>query len=282
MEPLTVEAANPVLLFPDTFVNFYEPEIGFDVWNLLHRLNCNVSVGFPEHFKASRLPENGLVTGLRCCGRPMVSNGLLSQAVRNAEYNVERLYPWAKTSKPIIACEPSCILTIRDDYPALLRGELRQKAEKVASLCLTFEEYVESILSQPSKNEPSQVQSHRALKKGPKKILLQGHCHQRALVGMEPAWRLLRRIPEAEVIDLDAGCCGMAGSFGYEKEHYEISRLVGEQRLFPALRQADAGTVIVAPGFSCRMQIDHFTGRKALHPAQLLFSLLENPSCHAH
>jgi Fe-S oxidoreductase len=95
---------------------------------------------------------------------------------------------------------------------------------------------------------------------------------------MEPTLRLLRRIPGAEVIDLDAGCCGMAGSFGYEKEHYEVSRLVGEQRLFPALRQADADTVVVAPGFSCRLQIKHFTGRPALHPAELLFSLLDEPA----
>jgi Fe-S oxidoreductase len=86
---------------------------------------------------------------------------------------------------------------------------------------------------------------------------------------------LLRRIPGAEVIDLDAGCCGMAGSFGYEKEHYEISRLVGEQRLFPAIRAAAPDTVIVAPGFSCRLQIQHFTGRTAVHPAELLHSLLE-------
>jgi len=88
---------------------------------------------------------------------------------------------------------------------------------------------------------------------------------------------LLRRIPGADVIDLDAGCCGMAGSFGYEKEHYEISRLVGEQRLFPALRAADPETVIVAPGFSCRLQIKHFTGRTAVHPAELLRSLLDEP-----
>ena len=91
---------------------------------------------------------------------------------------------------------------------------------------------------------------------------------------MGPTLKLLRRIPGAEVIDLDAGCCGMAGSFGYEKEHYEISRLVGEQRLFPALRAADQDTVIVAPGFSCRLQIKHFTGRTAVHAAELLHSLM--------
>jgi Fe-S oxidoreductase len=108
----------------------------------------------------------------------------------------------------------------------------------------------------------------------PRRILVQGHCHQRALVGMGPTLRLLQRIPGAEVIDLDAGCCGMAGSFGYEKEHYEISRLVGEQRLFPAIRAAAPDDVIVAPGFSCRLQIEHFTGRHAVHPATLLQSLL--------
>jgi len=126
-----------------------------------------------------------------------------------------------------------------------------------------------------NRTPPSRLLQFRS---GPKKILVQGHCHQRSLVGMAPTLKLLRRIPGAEVIDLDAGCCGMAGSFGYEKEHYEISHLVGEQRLFPAIRQADPDTVIVAPGFSCRLQIKHFTGRTALHPAELLHSLLREPS----
>ncbi len=94
---------------------------------------------------------------------------------------------------------------------------------------------------------------------------------------MSAALRLLRRVPGAEVVDLDAGCCGMAGSFGYETEHYEVSRVVGEQRLFPAVRQAEPADVVVAPGFSCRLQIAHFTGRKAVHPAELLASLLAEP-----
>src|SRR5262249_55918808 len=148
----------------------------------------------------------------------------------------------------IMACEPSCILTIKDDYPALLQGDLRQQARAVAEHCFTFEEMMEQALA------PVGSPAFRA---GPKRILLQGHCPPCSLVGTGPALRLLRRIPGAEVVDLDAGCCGMAGSFGYEWEHYEVSRLVGEHRLFPALRQADAATVIVAPGFSCRLQIDH-------------------------
>jgi len=199
----------------------------------------------------------------------MISNGLLKPAVRQARLLVQRLFLWAEAGMPIIGCEPSCILTIKDDYPALLRGEERHEAEVVAAACLTFEEFLESSLAK----NPYRV----TFKTGPKKILVHGHCHQRALVGMEPTLRLLRRIPGAEVIDLDAGCCGMAGSFGYEKEHYEISRLIGEQRLFPAIRQADSDTGIVASGFSCRQQIQHFTGRTAVHPAQLLTSLMEGP-----
>jgi len=110
-----------------------------------------------------------------------------------------------------------------------------------------------------------------------RRILVQGHCHQRALVGMEATIRLLKQIPGSEVIDLDAGCCGMAGSFGYEKEHYEISQAVGEQRLFPALRSEGKEAVVVAAGFSCRMQIAHFTGIRALHPAELLRAPASGP-----
>ena len=167
----------------------------------------------------------------------------------------------------IITCEPSCILTIKDDYPALLKGQLRTQAETVARACLTFEEYFDSITTGTGR-------SMLTWKSTPRKILVQAHCHQRSLVGTGPMLKLLRSLPGAEVIDLDAGCCGMAGSFGYEAEHYEISRLVGEQRLFPAVRNANPETVVVAPGFSCRLQIQHFTGRVAVHPAKFLRSSL--------
>ena len=116
--------------------------------------------------------------------------------------------------------------------------------------------------------------SHVAWKTGPQRILVQAHCHQRSLVGTGQLLKLMRCIPGADVTDLDAGCCGMAGSFGYETEHYEISRLVGEQRLLPAVRHAEPETVVVAPGFSCRLQIQHFTGREAIHPAEMLRSCL--------
>jgi Fe-S oxidoreductase len=196
----------------------------------------------------------------------LISNGLLDQAVANARHNVERLHEWSRRGGPIVACEPSCILTIRDDYPALLKGALRSRAEAVARASLTFEEFYDSI--------PSRQQGKALQWKPGRQILVQAHCHQRSLVGVGPMMRLLRSIPGAEVIDLDAGCCGMAGSFGYEVEHYEVSRLVGEQRLLPALWQARPDSVIVAPGFSCRLQIEHFTGRQAVHPGVLLRSCL--------
>jgi Fe-S oxidoreductase len=245
-----------VLLFPDTFVNYHEPAVGRAAVDLLQRMNCLVIPGFPENVGSA---------GLRCCGRPLISNGMLSQAVEHARHNVEHLYQWARTGTPITACEPSCLLTLKDDYPALLKGESRRQAEVVAAVCQTLPEFLETVLA-----ANAQMRKRLVFQPGPRKILVQGHCHEHSLVGMGPTLRLLRRIPGAEVIDLDAGCCGLAGSFGYEKEHYEVSRLVGEQRLFPALRQAEAETVVVASGFSCRLQIHHFTGRTALHPVQVL------------
>jgi len=240
------------VLFPDTFTNYYEPAVGLAAVRLLERAGCTVSLG---------------PSALRCCGRPMISNGLLTEAVEHARHNVALLYPLAAAGTPVVACEPSCVLTIKDDYPALLRGDLRRQAETVAAACLTFEELLDRLLSDvPSPFRP-----------GPKRLLVQGHCHQLSLVGMSAALRLLRRVPSAEVVDLDAGCCGMAGSFGYEREHYEVSRLVGEQRLFPALREARPDDAVIAPGFSCRLQIAHFAGRDAVHPAALLAGLLDGP-----
>jgi FAD/FMN-containing dehydrogenase/Fe-S oxidoreductase len=248
-----------VLLFPDTFVNYYEPDVGLAAAELLGRAGCDVTLGPAD---------------LRCCSRPQISNGLLDEAVANARHNVERLYDWAAQGRPITACEPSCLLTIQDDYPALLRGAERARAEVVAAACVTFEELLGSILAEAETDgRPTPL----AFRDGPRRVLVQAHCHQRALVGSGPVMGLVRRVPEAEVVDLDAGCCGMAGSFGYEAEHYEVSRLVGERRLFPAVRDAGAEGVIVAPGFSCRLQIAHFTGQPSQHPAAFLRAHLAGP-----
>jgi FAD/FMN-containing dehydrogenase/Fe-S oxidoreductase len=245
-----------VLLLPDTFANYYEPDVGEAAASLFKRAGRRVALG----------PR-----GLGCCGRPLISNGLLDEAVRLAAHNVDCLAAWAERGWSVVACEPSCLLTIKDDYPALLKAEARRRAVDVAGACLTFEEALESALGRSEGSDGGPVPLGFA--EGPRRILVQGHCHQRSLVGMGPTLSLLRRVPGAAVLDLDAGCCGMAGSFGYEKEHYEVSRLVGEQRLFPALRGAEPEAVVVAPGFSCRLQIEHFTGRPAVHPAVLLAGL---------
>jgi FAD/FMN-containing dehydrogenase/Fe-S oxidoreductase len=252
-----------VLLFPDTFMHYNEPEIGIAALEVLRRCGQHVVPGSLYAHTASNLGPGDL----RCCGRPLISNGMLAEAIANARHNVAALYPWASAGNVIVACEPSCILTIKDDYPALLSGEERTQAGTIARACFTIEEILDQALAKAS--------SATSFRPGPKRILVQSHCHQRSLTGTGPALRLLQRIPGAEVIDLDAGCCGMAGSFGYEREHYEISRQVGEQRLFPRVRQAIADDVIVASGFSCRMQIEHFTGRQAIHPATLLRNLID-------
>jgi FAD/FMN-containing dehydrogenase/Fe-S oxidoreductase len=261
--PASFSAAPTVLLFVDTFTNLFEPDVGLAAVELFRRCGQDLLPGLPD----VRPYPYGLrwedwPWGLRCCGRPLISNGLLDRAVEHARHNVERLYPWAAAGKLITACEPSCILTIKDDYPALLRGDERRQAETVAAACRTFEECLDPVTAAAPAFRPASG-----------KILVQAHCHQRSLTGMSATLGLLRRIPGAEVIDMDAGCCGLAGSFGYEKEHYEVSRLVGEQRLFPALRQAPAEAAVVASGFSCRLQIGHFTGRQALHPAEFLAKL---------
>lgn len=252
LDQLTVTGRR-VLLFPDTFTNYFEPNVGAAAIALCERAGIVHTFGPP---------------GLRCCGRPFISNGLLDEAVANARHNVELLFDWARAGGAITACEPSCILTIRDDYPALLKGDFRSLAQAVARACQTFEEFLVSMLSA----DTGLPLTFKAGPDGLGQVLVQPHCHQRALAGTEAILKLLRLVPGTKVVDLDAGCCGMAGSFGYEAEHYEVSRLVAEHRLLPALRSATTDAIVVATGFSCRLQIEHFTGRKALHPATLLRS----------
>jgi Fe-S oxidoreductase len=172
---------------------------------------------------------------------------------------------------PIVVLEPGCYSALRDEHPLLLRGERQREAQAVAEACVTFEEWAARAFGSGGGAGKHGGAPFRA---GPSRLLLHGHCHQKSLVGTGPAVRLLAAIPGCEVTDLDGGCCGMAGSFGYEREHYEISRRVGEHRLLPAVRAAPPESVVVASGFSCRHQIRHFTGVKAVHPAVLLRSLL--------
>ena len=237
------------ILFADTFTEYHHPDIGMAAADVLHTAGVTV-----------RLAAHG------CCGRPLISQGLLDEARAAAQVNADVLYEAASRGERIIFLEPSCLSAVREDAPALLRGEAQRKGRIVGDACVLFEDYVEQ--------EWTAGRMHLDLKTGPPTVLLHGHCHQKAMGLLPPTRALLSRIPSCTVVDLDAGCCGMAGSFGYAKEHYDVSRQIGERKLLPAARTLAPGAVLVAPGTSCREQVAHFTGVAAVHPAELLKSLL--------
>ena len=168
----------------------------------------------------------------------------------------------------IVFVEPSCLSAIREDAPDLLRGELQRRARVIAHHSVLFEEFLES--------ECAEGRATLALKAGPANILLHPHCHQRSMGLAAPAKALLSRIPSAKVVDLEAGCCGLAGSFGYTRDHYDVSVAIAERKLLPAARAMTADSVLVAGGTSCRHQVADLAGVSAVHPAVLLQSLLED------
>jgi FAD/FMN-containing dehydrogenase/Fe-S oxidoreductase len=238
------------LLFADTFTNYADPEIGLAAIDVLN--------------------ASGIATGIApnvCCGRPLISQGRLQEARKLAAANVHALYDAAQDGRAIVFVEPSCLSAIREDAPDLLRGELQRRARVVAQHAVLFEEYLEG--------ECAGGRATLALKAGPQQVLLHPHCHQRSMGLAPPAKALLSRIPSATVVDLDAGCCGMAGSFGYTRDHYDVSRAIAERKLLPAARAMKDGSVLVAAGTSCRHQVADLAAVEAVHPAVLLRSLLE-------
>ena len=247
-KPAEAGSANPVFIFNDTFTNYYNPGVGLAGAAVLEAAGRSVS-----------LAPNG------CCGRPLISQGLLEEARTRAAANAETLAPLVERGGTIVFFEPSCLSAVKEDAPALLRGDLRRKAERVSQASELFESLAGRCFSG---GQPLPV------RQGPETIFLHGHCHQKAMGLVAPAKALLSRIPGASVVDLDAGCCGMAGSFGYVRDHFEVSRTIGERRLLPAARQLGANAVLVASGVSCRHQVEDFTGARAWHPAELLSSLL--------
>jgi FAD/FMN-containing dehydrogenase/Fe-S oxidoreductase len=231
-----------VALFNDTFTNHFEPEIGAAAVEILERGGCTVNIVAPG-----------------CCGRPLISQGLLGQAAEGATKLVGRLFPVADRGDKILFCEPSCLSAVKEDLPSLLRDELARNARVVANACVMFEEFA-ATLDLP-------------LRPGPEKILLHGHCHQKSMGMLGATSSLLSRIPGASVVDLDAGCCGMAGSFGYT--HYDVSVAIANRKLIPSVNTMKPGEVLVAPGSSCRRQVMDLTGATALHPAILVHGLLQ-------
>ena len=242
-----------VVLFHDTFMNHNYPDVGQAAVAVLEAAGYDV-----------------ILAPKVCCGRPMLSNGLAVQARQNAQINVERLAGFAQRGVPIVGCEPSCLLMLREDYLDLLPGNAN--VENVASHSFLIEEFLLEAAKQ-APQEAGAAPLGLDFRNTPRELLVHGHCHQKAAVGMSPTLDLLRWVPGYEAQNLDAGCCGMAGSFGYKAEHYDVSMAIGERVLFPAVRQApDAG--IVVSGISCRQQVLHGTGRTGRHPIQWLADAL--------
>ena len=253
-----------VYLFLDEFTRYNEPELAQTFVALLNRLGYEVII--PKHTES---------------GRAAISKGCLRQAKRYAGKNIRLLKDLVTDETPLVGIEPSCILTFRDEYPALMANDANgdaslndaNDAKELAKNCLLFDEFLMREV------EAGRI-SKDAFSDMPAEIWLHGHCHQKALVGVEKTAALLNLPANTTVHVIPSGCCGMAGSFGYEKAHYQTSIAIGEMILFPTVREAvkshtlEHPVFIAAPGISCRTQIHDGTGITALHPIEILYRLL--------
>jgi len=235
------------VFFHDIYLEHNHPEIGRAAVGILDKAGVKTIV-LPQKVDS---------------GRPAFSKGLLEKAQRLARTNLELLAPYARQGIPIIGCEPSSMVMLVNEYPDLVPGE---QARVVAEQAMLVEEFLLQLVDQGRVEFQFDNQA--------RSILLHGHCQGKTYFGAESTRKLLELIPGCQVEDSGAGCCGMAGAFGYEKEHYQISVDIAEQRLAPAVREAHPDTIISAPGTSCREQIDHTTTREAVHPLQVFAAAL--------
>jgi FAD/FMN-containing dehydrogenase/Fe-S oxidoreductase len=241
-----------VVFLADSFTTFTEPGVGRAAIELLELAGWHVRL------------EAGL-----CCGRSSLSKGLVDDARRKARALARALGADGEPDAPIVGCEPSCLMTLRDEHLALLPDDLAVK--EVAGRVRQVEELLTEAI------DAGRLRLRTDSWLAGRRLLYHGHCHQKAEVGTAATVALLGRIPGVTVEELDAGCCGMAGSFGYESEHYDLSMTVGDDRLFPAVKSASDDTVVVATGVSCRQQIAHGGGRQAVHPVELVRSAVQAP-----
>ena len=238
-----------VCVFCDEFTNFYDVSVGIDAYELLSALGYEVI--FVDHEES---------------GRAFISKGFLEEAKAIANTNVAIFSNYITADFPLIGIEPSAILTFRDEYIRL--ADDKESAEKLAKNVFTIEEFFKKEIT--SGKITSDQFSDEA-----KTIKIHGHCHQKSLSSIEATFAMLNIPKNSSVTIYNSGCCGMAGSFGYEKEHYEISMQMGEDTLFPKIRASDTTTAIAAAGTSCRHQIFDGTNRKAMHPVSILKDCLK-------
>jgi Fe-S oxidoreductase len=241
-----------VHLFCDEFTDTLDAPVGIKAVELLEALGYEVVI--PRHADS---------------GRAQLSKGLVREARGLAVRNVELLADIVTDEAPMVGIEPSAILGFRDEYPDLVPASLADDARRLASRTFLIDEFL-AREAERGRIGPSRFTSQT------RRIMLHGHCHQKALSSLE-ATRAILSLPEGHAVEvLPTGCCGMAGSFGYEAEHFELSMRIGELVLFPAVRKADAATLVAAGGTSCRHQIKDGTGRLALHPVEILHASLRN------
>lgn len=243
-----------VFLFADEFTDYSDTEIGIAAVKILQTLGYEVNI--PKH---------------RPSGRTYISKGLLKKAKKIAEENVKLLRDIINDNEPLIGIEPSGILTFRDEYPDLVPEGLVESAEKLARNALMFDEFIIRELEKGKINTDAFTKESLSIK-------LHGHCQQKAVASILPTKKMLEIPSHYTVEEIKSGCCGMAGSFGYEKEHYDLSMKVGELVLFPEVRATTQDVIIAAPGTSCRQQILDGTGRKAKHPVEILLGSLKSTS----
>ena len=242
--------APEVVLYVDEFSNYNDSALGIIAIRLLNRLGIRI-----------------IIVKHPVSGRTYISKGLLKKARQIASKNVDLLSAVVTAERPLVGIEPSAILGFRDEFPELVKKDMIERARELAEHCMTIEEYLDSAFKK-------KIFDNSLFTREKVSIKLHGHCQQKAIASTGPTRGILSIPDNYHVEEIPSGCCGMAGSFGYEKEHYELSMKVGELVLFPAVRQADKETIVVAPGSSCRHQIGDGTGRQALHPVEVLYGAL--------
>ncbi|HSF56280.1 MAG TPA: hypothetical protein VLA71_21160, partial [Algoriphagus sp.] len=241
-----------VYFFVDEFTNHNDTQVGIKAISLLKKLGYEVKI--VDHDES---------------GRSALSKGLLPKAKKHAEANVRIFDKLIDGNTPLIGIEPSALLSFRDEYPRIVSSDLVPAAKKLKFHVKLIDEFLgQEIAAGNIKSESFTTKTQ--------KIKLHGHCHQKALSSLNWTQKILSLPSNYSVETIASGCCGMAGSFGYEAEHYEVSQQVGELVLFPAVRKAEADTLIAAPGTSCRHQIADGTGRKAKHPVEILWEALRD------
>ncbi|MBM01611.1 MAG: oxidoreductase [Chloroflexi bacterium] len=237
------------VFFHDTFTNYNHPEVGLSAIKILKSLNYNVTL-----------------IDKKCCGRPLISKGLLESAKKNAKYNIDKLYEHVKEGAIVVGAEPSCISALKDEYPDMFPED--ERADQISNNTYLLQEII---------TDPTNLNKIK-FKDNPEKksYAVQIHCHEKTISGENVSVDSLKLIPNSKVEKIPSGCCGMAGAFGYEKEHYDISKRIANDRLIPYLNNIERNTQVAITGVSCRHQIEDFSAHEPKHILEIIAENIAN------